>query len=50
MPATAATAQIAAGIEPIRRPYDLRHTYATFALRAGVSIFDPSRFMAPAWQ
>jgi integrase len=38
-------AQIAAGIEPIRRPYDLRHTYATFALRAGVSIFDLSRFM-----
>jgi len=25
--------------------YDLRHTYATFALRAGVSIFDLSRFM-----
>jgi integrase len=38
-------AQFAAGIEPIRRPYDLRHTYATFALRAGVSIFDLSRFM-----
>jgi integrase len=38
-------AQIAAGIEPIRRPYDLRQTYATFALRAGVSIFDLSRFM-----
>jgi integrase len=32
-------------IEPVRRPYDLRHTYATFALRAGVSIFDLSRFM-----
>ena len=38
-------AQVAAGIDPIRRPYDLRHTYATFALRAGVSIFDLSRFM-----
>jgi integrase len=38
-------AQNAAGIDPIRRPYDLRHTYATFALRAGVSIFDLSRFM-----
>jgi integrase len=38
-------AQRAAGIEPIRRPYDLRHTYATFALRAGISIFDLSRFM-----
>lgn len=38
-------AQVAAGIDPIRRPYDLRHTYATFALRAGISIFDLSRFM-----
>ncbi len=38
-------AQRAAGIDPIRRPYDLRHTYATFALRAGISIFDLSRFM-----
>jgi integrase len=38
-------AQIAAGIDPVRRPYDLRHTYATFALRAGISIFDLSRFM-----
>jgi len=39
------TAQVAAGINPVRRPYDLRHTYATFALRAGISIFDLSRFM-----
>lgn len=38
-------AQVAAGIDPIRQPYDLRHTYATFALRAGISIFDLSRFM-----
>jgi integrase len=38
-------AQLTAGIEPPRRPYDLRHTYATFALRAGVSIFELSRFM-----
>jgi len=38
-------AQAAAGIDPLRRPYDLRHTYATFALRAGISIFDLSRFM-----
>jgi integrase len=38
-------AQTALGIDPIRRPYDLRHTYATFALRAGISIFDLSRFM-----
>ena len=38
-------AQVAARIDPLRQPYDLRHTYATFALRAGVSIFDLSRFM-----
>jgi hypothetical protein len=33
-------AQHAAGIEPLRRVYDLRHTFATFALRAGISTFD----------
>jgi integrase len=38
-------AQVAAGIEPLRHLYDLRHTYATFALRAGVSVFAVSRFM-----
>src|SRR6266496_3258707 len=38
-------AQLAAGITPIRRVYDLRHTFATFALRAGVSTFDLSRHM-----
>ena len=38
-------AQLASGIEPLRRPYDLRHTFATFALRAGISTFDLSRFM-----
>lgn len=38
-------AQLAAAIEPLRRPYDLRHTFATFALRAGISTFDLSRFM-----
>jgi integrase len=38
-------AQLAAGITPIRRVYDLRHTSATFALRAGVSTFDLSRYM-----
>jgi integrase len=38
-------AQIAAGIDPRRHLYDLRHTYATFALRAGVSVFAVSRFM-----
>jgi integrase len=38
-------AQIAAGIAPIRRLYDLRHTYATFALRAGVPVFAVSRFI-----
>ena len=34
----------AAGIEP-RRIYDLRHTYATFSLAAGVSLFTLSRRM-----
>jgi integrase len=38
-------AQIAAGIDPLRRVYDLRHTFATFALRAGISTFDLSRYM-----
>ena len=38
-------AQIAAGIEPIRGLYDMRHTYATFALRAGVPVFAVSRFI-----
>src|SRR5215211_6549946 len=38
-------AQTAAGVEPLRHLYDLRHTYATFALRAGVSVFAVSRFM-----
>jgi integrase len=34
------SAQKAAGIDPFRRVYDLRHTFATFALRAGISTFD----------
>jgi integrase len=34
----------AAGI-PHRRPYDLRHTFASFALDAGISIFELSRYM-----
>jgi integrase len=38
-------AQLAAGVEPVRRIYDLRHTFATFALRAGISTFDLSRYM-----
>ena len=38
-------AQRAAGIEPLRDLCDLRHTYATFALRAGVPVFAVSRFM-----
>jgi integrase len=37
--------QIKAGIEPVRGLYDLRHTYATFALRAGVPVFAVSRFI-----
>jgi integrase len=38
-------AQKVAGIEPLRRVYDLRHTFATFELRAGISTFDLSRYM-----
>jgi integrase len=38
-------AQIAVGIQPFRRIYDLRHTFATFALRAGLSTFELSRYM-----
>jgi integrase len=38
-------AQLAIGIEPFRRIYDLRHTFATFALRAGISTFELSRYM-----
>jgi integrase len=38
-------AQLAAGITPLRRVYDLRHTFATFALRAGISTFELSRYM-----
>jgi integrase len=38
-------AQRAARIAPLRRVYDLRHTFATFALRAGISTFDLSRYM-----
>jgi integrase len=38
-------AQTAAGVEPIRGLYDVRHTYATFALRAGVPVFAVSRFI-----
>jgi hypothetical protein len=37
-------ARVAAGIEPLRRIYDLRHRFATFALRAGISTFDLSRY------
>ena len=38
-------AQVAAGAEPLRRIYDLRHTFAAFALRAGISTFDLCRYM-----
>ncbi len=34
-------AQKAADINPIRRVYDLRHTFATFALRAGIPSTSP---------
>jgi integrase len=33
-----------AGLEH-RSPYALRHTYATFAIAAGVSLFELARFM-----
>jgi hypothetical protein len=33
------------GIDPIRRIHDLRHSFATFALRAGIATFDLSRYM-----
>jgi integrase len=45
IPRAGKSAQLAAGIEPLRRPYDLRHTFATFALRAGIPTFELSRFM-----
>ena len=32
-------------LRPARRIYDLRHTYATFSLAAGVSLFALSRRM-----
>jgi hypothetical protein len=32
-----------AGIDPLRRVYDLGTRFATFALRAGISTFDLSR-------
>jgi len=35
---------MAIGISRLRRVYDLRHTFATFALRAGISTFDLSRY------
>jgi integrase len=34
----------AAGVEH-RPPYALRHTYASFAIAAGVSLFELARFM-----
>jgi hypothetical protein len=34
-----------AGIAPFRRIYDLRHTFAPVAHRAGISTFDRSRYM-----
>ncbi len=35
----------AAGIDPVRRIYDLRHSYATMSLAAGVSLFTLARRM-----
>jgi integrase len=41
-------AQIAVGIKPFRRIYDLKHTFATFALRAGLSTSSSRATWAPA--
>jgi hypothetical protein len=41
----AASADRSPGIDPPRRIYDLRHAFATLALRAGISTFDLSRYM-----
>jgi len=38
-------AQRAASIDPTRRLYDLRHTFATVALRAGLDTYELSRYM-----
>jgi integrase len=38
-------AQRAADIIPARRLYDLRHTFATVALRAGLGTYELSRYM-----
>jgi integrase len=38
-------AQRAAGITPTRRLYDLSHTFATVALRAGLGTYELSRYM-----
>jgi hypothetical protein len=43
--ATGSPSRRQSGIESLRDLYDLRHTYATFALRAGVPVFALSRFM-----
>lgn len=40
--------EIAAGIEPLRRVYDPRHTFATFALRTGISTSSSPATWAPA--
>ena len=38
-------AQNEADVTPVRRLYDLRHTFATSALRAGLGTFELSRYM-----
>jgi len=38
-------AQRELGLDPIRRVYDLRHTFATFSLAAGLGTFELSRYM-----
>jgi integrase len=35
----------AAGLPKTRRPYDLRHSYASWSLAAGVPAYDVARYM-----
>ena len=46
---TGSPALRAAGLE-YRRPYDLRHTYATFSIAAGISLFALARRMGTSLQ
>jgi integrase len=43
-------AQVTAQIDPPRRIYDLRHTYATWSIAAGVNLFQLARRMGTSLQ